>query len=61
MKDNSKVNLKVLGKWSIIVGNGSILATLVKVKLTVKDRSSIKNRASNFKENGDNQSPILAL
>ena len=61
MKDNLKVSLKDMGKWSIIVDNGSILVTLVKVKLTVKDRSSIKNKASNFRENGNNQSPILAL
>lgn len=61
MKDNLKVNLKDMGKWSIIVDNGSILGILVKVKLTVKDRSSIKNKALNFKENGNNQSRILAL
>lgn len=61
MKDNLKVSLKVLGKWSIIVDNGSIPGILVKVKLMVKDRSSIKIKASNFKENGNNQSRILAL
>ena len=61
MKDNLKVSLKVLEKWSIIVDNGSIPGILVKVKLTVKDRSLIKNKALNFKENGNNQSRILAL